>query len=41
MHTTAAALQVMAERGVKAGIVAGCMAAPARGQELGKILGAD
>ena len=39
--TTAAALQVMAESGVKAGIVAGCMAAAARGQELGKILGAD
>jgi pyrroline-5-carboxylate reductase len=39
--TTAAALQVMAERGVKDGIVAGCMAAEARGQELGKILGAD
>ena len=39
--TTAAALNVMAERGVKEGIVAGCMAAAARGQELGKILGAD
>ncbi len=39
--TTAAALQVMAERGVKEGIVAGCKAAAARGQELGKILGAD
>jgi pyrroline-5-carboxylate reductase len=39
--TTAAALQVMAERGVKEGIVAGCMAAAARGRELGKILGAD
>ena len=39
--TTAAALSVMAERGVKEGIVAGCMAAAARGQELGKILGAD
>ena len=39
--TTAAALQVMAEKGVKEGIVAGCMAAAARGQELGKILGAD
>jgi len=39
--TTAAALQVMADTGVKAGIVAGCMAAAARGQELGKILGAD
>jgi pyrroline-5-carboxylate reductase len=33
--------QVMAERGVKEGIVAGCMAAAARGRELGKILGAD
>ena len=30
--TTAAALSVMAERGVKEGIVAGCMAAAARGQ---------
>ena len=39
--TTAAALQVMAERGVKDGIVAGCHAAAARGAELGKILGAD
>ena len=39
--TTAAALQVMADTGVKEGIVAGCMAAAARGQELGKILGAD
>lgn len=39
--TTAAALNIMAERGVKEGIVAGCMAAAARGQELGKILGAD
>ena len=39
--TTAAALQVMAERGVKEGIVAGCHAAAARGAELGKILGAD
>ncbi|MBS1145485.1 MAG: pyrroline-5-carboxylate reductase [Proteobacteria bacterium] len=39
--TTAAALQVMAERGVKDGIVAGCLAAEARGKELGKILGAD
>lgn len=39
--TTAAALQVMAERGVKEGIVAGRMAAAARGRELGKILGAD
>jgi len=39
--TTEAALRVMAEQGVKAGIVAGCHAAAARGQELGKILGAD
>ena len=39
--TTEAALRVMAERGVKDGIVAGCHAAAARGQELGKILGAD
>jgi len=39
--TTAAALAVMAERGVKEGIIAGCHAAAARGQELGKILGAD
>jgi len=38
--TTEAALKVMAERGVKEGIVAGCKAAEARGQELGKILGA-
>jgi pyrroline-5-carboxylate reductase len=39
--TTAAALQVMADTGVKEGIIAGCKAAAARGQELGKILGAD
>jgi pyrroline-5-carboxylate reductase len=39
--TTEAALRVMAEKGVKEGIVAGCHAAAARGQELGKILGAD
>ena len=39
--TTAAALQVMAEKGVKEGIVAGSAATAARGQELGKILGAD
>ena len=39
--TTEAALRVMAERGVKEGIVAGCQAAEARGQELGKLLGAD
>ena len=38
--TTEAALKMMAERGVKEGIVAGCKAAEARGQELGKILGA-
>src|SRR5574343_1433539 len=38
--TTEAALKVMAERGVKEGIIAGCKAAEARGQELGKILGA-
>ena len=38
--TTAAALEVMAERGVKEGIIAGCHAAEARGQELGKLLGA-
>lgn len=38
--TTEAALKVMAERGVKEGIVAGCKAAEARGQELGKMLGA-
>ena len=38
--TTAAALQVMADKGVKEGIVAGVMAAEARGQELGKLLGA-
>jgi pyrroline-5-carboxylate reductase len=39
--TTEAALRIMAERGVKDGIIAGCMAAAARGAELGKILGAD
>jgi pyrroline-5-carboxylate reductase len=39
--TTEAALRIMAERGVKDGIVAGCLAAEARGRELGKILGAD
>ena len=38
--TTEGALKVMAERGVKEGIVAGCKAAEARGQELGKLLGA-
>lgn len=39
--TTEAALKVMAERGVKEGIVAGIQAADARGRELGKLLGAD
>ncbi|WP_434514893.1 pyrroline-5-carboxylate reductase [Dechloromonas sp. ARDL1] len=39
--TTEAALKVMAEKGVKEGIVAGCKAAEARGQELGKMLGAS
>lgn len=39
--TTEAALKVMAERGVLAGIVAGCHAARARGAELGAQLGAD
>ena len=39
--TTEAALQVMAERGVKAGIVAGILAANARGAELGQRLGED
>ena len=39
--TTAAALDKMAELGVKAGIVAGVHAAEARGRELGKLLGAD
>ena len=38
--TTEAALRVMAEKGVKEGIVAGCLAAEARGKELGRILGA-
>ena len=38
--TTEAALRTMAEAGVKEGIVAGCKAAEARGQELGKLLGA-
>ncbi|WP_265945174.1 pyrroline-5-carboxylate reductase [Dechloromonas sp. A34] len=38
--TTEAALRTMAERGVKEGIIAGVMAAEARGQELGKLLGA-
>ena len=39
--TTEAALKMMAEKGVKEGIVAGCHAAEARGKELGKLLGAD
>ncbi len=39
--TTEAALNVMADQGVKDGIVAGCRAAEARGRELGKLLGAD
>ncbi len=39
--TTEAALRVMAETGVKAGIVAGVKAAEARGKELGQLLGAD
>jgi pyrroline-5-carboxylate reductase len=38
--TTEAALNKMAEAGVKAGIIAGVKAAEARGHELGKILGA-
>jgi pyrroline-5-carboxylate reductase len=38
--TTEAALNKMADMGVKAGIVAGVKAAQARGQELGKLLGA-
>ncbi len=39
--TTEAALRTMAEKGVKDGIIAGCKAAEARGQELGKLLGAN
>ena len=39
--TTEAALRVMAEKGVKDGIVAGVKAAEIRGRELGKLLGAD
>lgn len=39
--TTEAALKVMQEHGVKAGIVAGCKAAELRGRELGKLLGAQ
>lgn len=38
--TTEAALNKMAEMGVKAGIIAGVKAAEVRGQELGKLLGA-
>ena len=38
--TTEAALRVMADSGVKAGIIAGVKAAEARGRELGKLLGA-
>lgn len=38
--TTEAALRTMGERGVKEGIIAGVMAAEARGAELGKLLGA-
>jgi len=38
--TTEAALKAMAERGVKDGIVAGVLAADARGRELGDLLGA-
>jgi pyrroline-5-carboxylate reductase len=39
--TTEAALRVMAEAGVKAGILAGARAAAARGRELGDLLGAE
>ena len=39
--TTEAALRVMGERGVKAGIVAGVLAANARGAELGALLGGE
>jgi len=38
--TTEAALNTMAEKGVKEGIIAGVKAAEARGRELGKLLGA-
>lgn len=38
--TTEAALRAMGEHGVKEGIIAGVMAAEARGGELGKLLGA-
>ena len=39
--TTEAALRVMAEAGVKEGIIAGIKAAEARGRELGKLLGGE
>ena len=39
--TTEAALRVMAERSVREGIIAGAMAANARGAELGELLGKD
>ncbi len=39
--TTEAALHVMAERGVKDGIIAGVLAANARGAKLGELLGKD
>jgi pyrroline-5-carboxylate reductase len=39
--TTEAALNVMTQAGVKAGIIAGAKAAAARGHELGKLLGAN
>jgi pyrroline-5-carboxylate reductase len=39
--TTEAALRTMAARGVKDGIVAGILAADARGRELGELLGKD
>jgi len=39
--TTAAALAVMSEQGVREGIVAGVRAAEARGRELGRLLGAN
>jgi pyrroline-5-carboxylate reductase len=39
--TTEAALRVMADAGVKAGILAGARAAAARGRELGDLLGAE
>lgn len=39
--TTAAALETMASKGVKEGIIAGCHAAEARGRELGKLLSGE